>query len=51
MGFSIKIPRKRERNVLVIMQAKGEAQRPQRMENKKYKKQSRQDWKKEDWGN
>ena len=52
MGFSINIPRKRPRNPLVIMQARGEAQKPQCMESKKRKNKNHnnKDWKKEDWG-
>lgn len=51
MGFQINVPKKRERNALVIAQAKGEAQKPARMSNKKYKApRNRNSWKDEDWG-
>jgi hypothetical protein len=51
MGFTIEVPRKRERNSLVISQAKGEALKPQKMGDKKHKaSKDRKAWKKEDWG-
>ena len=44
--FTIKIDRKPPRNILVIAQARGEAQKPQRTGNKmKYKRNK--NWKKE----
>lgn len=51
MGFKMDIPKKRERNALVIAQAKGEMLKPQRMSDKKYKPaRNRNSWKDEDWG-
>lgn len=47
--FVIEVPRKRERNALVIAQAKGEAQKPRREESAKHKQArlDKRDWRKD----
>jgi len=49
--FTLTIPRKRERNTLAILQAKGEALRGARINSKKYKApRNKNEWMEEDWG-
>lgn len=49
--FTLTIPRKRERNVLTILQAKAEALRGVRVNSKKYKgPRNKNEWLEEDWG-
>ena len=49
--FTVEVPRKRDRNALVIAQAKGEMLKPQRMSDKKFKdERNPRSWEDEDWG-
>jgi hypothetical protein len=49
--FTLDIPRKRERNILVLKQAMCEAQTPQKMSTLKHKKERNpRAWEDEDWG-
>ena len=50
-GFNITIPHKKERNILVLKQAKGEAQKSQIMTPKNHKTpKNKREWENEDWG-
>jgi hypothetical protein len=50
-SFRIEIPRKRERNTLVLAQARGEMLKPQRMTDKAHRdERNPRSWEDEDWG-
>jgi hypothetical protein len=51
-SFRIEVPRRRRRNLFALSVARGEAQKPRRMCDKKYKDsmKEKESWKKEDWG-
>lgn len=50
-GFNIEVPHKRERNILVLKQAMGEAQQDRRMTPKIHKEpRNKHAWENEDWG-